>query len=399
MDRVVTKLVFEVLDVSSRALLRFLLREQTDIARRRRNCRRLRPSSLRQLRLRQMVAGAQLPHAARELELVELVPTVNIRRSGGAMRSMLAVALLLSATAATAQQLTGKTVLFINSYHAGYPWSDGEEAGASKALAPTGATLKFYRMDSKRHPEDAFMADQSRKLLTLIQTEKPDIVIAADDNATRVMVEHFKDVSLPWVFCGVNWDASPYGLPFKNATGMLEVSLTKSVIERLKEQAKGSRTGFLTADTETERSEGRAYRQMLKLSFQREAYVKSFAEWKEAFLQMQEQTDVVFIGNYAGINDWNETEARAFVQEHTKIPSGSEYDFMMPYVMLGMTKVAEEQGRWAAETAATILEGRAPSTIPIVANKEEKLYVNVGLASKAGIRFSPELLKRAVLIK
>ena len=42
-----------------------------------------------------------------------------------------------------------------------------------------------------------------------IDAFKPDVVIAADDNASKYLIEpYFKDAALPFVFCGVNWDAS-----------------------------------------------------------------------------------------------------------------------------------------------------------------------------------------------
>ena len=295
-------------------------------------------------------------------------------------------------------QAAGK-VLFVNSYHQGYPWSDGEEAGAQQALTGSGVQLEFYRMDTKRHPEAKWADEQSKKIRAKIDAEKPDVVIVADDNATRVMVDHYKNSGQKWLFCGVNWDASAYGLPFSNATGMNEVALVDRIIETLKSYAKGKRVGFLTVDTETERTEGRAYAKILKLTFAKEKYVKTFAEWKDEFKKMQNEVDVLFFGNYAGINDWNEAEAAAFALEHTRIPSGSAYDFTMPYTMLGMTKIAEEQGIWAGKAALQVLKGTPISSIPVTQNKEYKLFLNVKLASKAGVVFKPELVRNATVLK
>jgi ABC-type uncharacterized transport system substrate-binding protein len=311
--------------------------------------------------------------------------------------AVLAAALVpLSARAAGTE---GKKILFVNSYHQGYAWSDGEEAGAEKAVTGSGARLDFYRMDTKRHGDDKWLKDQIQKVKAYIEAQKPDVVIAADDNATKAMVQGYRNAALPWVFCGVNWDASTYGLPFRNATGMNEVALTVQLIDALKAYGKGSRVGFLTVDSETERTEGRYYRNQLKLTFAAEKYVKTFAEWKENFKRMQGEVDVLLLGNFAGINDWNEAAAAAFALENSRIPSGGMYDFMMPYAMLGMTKIAEEQGIWAGKAAVAIVKGAAPSTIPVTQNKEAKLFLNVKLASRAGIVFKPELVKAAEILK
>lgn len=309
--------------------------------------------------------------------------------------------LFLAAVAALAPglgQAAGK-VLFVNSYHQGYPWSDGEEAGTQQALTGSGVQLEFFRMDTKQHPEAKWFDEQSKKLKAKIDADKPDVVIVADDNATKVMVKYYKDSPQKWLYCGVNWDPGVYGLPFSNATGMAEVALVDKIIDTLKSYAKGSRVGFLTVDTETERSEARAYDKQLKLKFAREKFVKTFAEWKEEFRKMQGEVDVLFFGNFAGINDWNEAEAAAWALEHGRVPSGSAYDFTMPYTMLGMTKIAEEQGLWAGKAALQVIKGTPVSSIPPTQNKDYKLFLNVKLASKAGVLFKPELLKNATVLK
>ena len=300
---------------------------------------------------------------------------------------------------AHAQSLAGKRVLFVNSYHQGYPWSDGEEAGAAQALAGSGVKLDFYRMDTKRHDGEKFFKDESQKVKALVESSKPDVVVVADDNATKVMVQYFKNTAQPWVFCGVNWDASVYGLPYKNATGVNEVALTVQLLDTLKGYAKGGRIGFLTVDSETERTEGRYYKKQLKIQFAQEKYVKTLADWKDTFKRMQGEVDLLLLGNFAGINDWNEADAAAWALEYGRIPSGGMYDFMMPYTMIGMTKIAEEQGILSGKMVLAILKGASPASIPVAENKQAKLFVNVKLASKAGIVFKPELVRNAEVIK
>lgn len=311
-----------------------------------------------------------------------------------------AAAVLLSAVALPARaQLAGKTVLYVNSYHEGYAWSDGVENGAKAVLEPAGVKVVFHRMDMKRHQADqAFAAAAAKAVQARIDELKPGVVILADDPAvSEVLVPLYKGSRIPFVFCGLNWDAKRYSLG-PNATGMIEVALVKELLDGLQDYSKGDRLGFLTADAETERIEGAWYTR-LGLRFTSERYVKTFAEWKEAFSKMQGEVDVLFIGNFAGINDWNEAEAAAFAHANAKVPSGSIYDFMMPYVMLGYTKIAEEQGAFAGSAALQILKGAAPSSIPVAANKKARIFINPKLAARAGIVFKPELVKVADVAK
>ncbi|WP_242392829.1 ABC transporter substrate-binding protein [Anaeromyxobacter oryzisoli] len=313
----------------------------------------------------------------------------------------LAPALLaLSTTTAQAAPLAGKKVLFVNSYHEGYPWSDGEEKGARAAFAGSGVELRFIRMDLKRHPDDAFRNQAADKARAEIEAYRPDVVVVADDPAVRYVLEdHYKNARLPFVFCGVNWDASKYGLPYKNATGIVEVAPVKELLKNLRAYAKGSRIGYLTVDSETERIENPHYKKTLGITFAKEKFAKTFAEWKQAFLEMQRDTDMIFLGNVTGIQGWNEAEAKAFVAANTKVPSATAYDFMMPYAMLGFTKIEEEQGAYAATTALRILKGEAPSAIPVATNKQSKIFMNLKLAKAAGIVFAPGIVRNAQVVQ
>ncbi len=310
----------------------------------------------------------------------------------------LAAVTTVLAVPATAQ--TGKKVLFIDSYHRGYEWSDGVEDGAEKVLRSAGVQVQFVRMDTKRHGDEKWKRQAGLEARAAIERTKPDVVIVSDDNAVKYVLQAFyKDAALPFVFCGVNWDARPYALPYRNTTGMVEVALTTQLVDRLKEYAKGKRIGFLTADTETERADQRAYREKLELGFAAERLVKTFAEWKAAFLELQGQVDVLLLGNNAGIPDWNDAAARAFAEANSRVPSGAVYDWMMPYAMLGLTKLPSEQGIFAGKAALAILKGAAPTSIPITANKDGQIYLNVKLAAKTGIVFRPELVRNAVVLK
>ena len=309
------------------------------------------------------------------------------------------LALALLAAPAHAADLAGKKVFFVNSYHEGYPWSDGEEKGTKAALAGTGVELRFFRMDAKRHGDDAFRKAAAEKAKAEIEAYKPDVVIVVDDPAVKYLLQaHFKDAKVPFVFAGVNWDASKYGLPYKNATGMVEVAPVKALMASLRPYAKGDRIGYMTVDSETERIEGPMYEKTIGAPFTVARYTKTFAEWKEAFKKMQGEVDMVLFGNTAGLPDWNEAEAKAWVMEHTKVPSGCAYDFMMPFAMLGLTKIEEEQGAWAGATALRILKGESPAAIAIAANKDSKSFINVKLATKAGVVFKPELVRAATVV-
>jgi ABC-type uncharacterized transport system substrate-binding protein len=315
------------------------------------------------------------------------------------LKTLLPLLIALLALPAQAGDLKGKKVLFVNSYHEGYPWSDGVEKGAKESLEAMHATTKILRMDTKRHGDDAFRKEAALKVKAEIEAWKPDAVILSDDPAVKyLLVPYFKDAALPFVFCGVNWEASKYGLPFKNATGMVEVALLKEMMAQLGEVAKGKRLGYLTIDSETERAELAATKQFAGVNFTEEKMVKTMADWKAAFTKLQGDVDILILGNNAGAPDWNDAEAAAFAAAGSKVVSGTINDWMMPYTMVGFTKVPEEQGQWAVGAVADILGGKAPSAIPVTANKKAKVLLNVKMAGKAGVIFKPEVVRAATIV-
>jgi len=294
----------------------------------------------------------------------------------------------------------GKKIYWIESYHEGYAWSDGVSRGIHKVLDGTGVQLRVMHMDTKRNPSVAYAEFVGKQVKADLEAFKPDVVIASDDNAQKyVVVPFFKGTDLPVVFCGVNWDASVYGYPTTNVTGMVEVELPAQLIEQLKPYAKGSRVAYLTVDSETERKVVQAYNDRFFNGQLQAVWVTTYDELTAKFLELQQEADIVFLGNNAGIDRWDEAEARQFFVENTQVPTGAVYDWLAPYVLITLAKQADEQGEWAAQTALRILDGTPPSDIPLVENQRGFLYVNLDIAGKLGIVFPPATLRNAIIVE
>ncbi len=317
------------------------------------------------------------------------------------MKRILVLAILLSITASLliAQDYTGKKVLFVDSYHEGYAWSDGVTNGVQSIIKPSGATLKIVRMDTKNNPSEEFKQKAAKMVKETIDSWKPDVVITADDNAAKyVIMQYYKDSDIPFVFCGVNWDASGYGMPYKNTTGMIEVAPIKQLVEMLKKYAKGEKIGYIEADNFTAKKEAENYTKKFGLQME-EIYVQNFEEWKKGFAALQSSVDMLIVGNNAGISGWNDAEAEKFVLENAAIPIGTIYDWMANYALIGFTKVADEQGSWAAKAAIKILGGTKPSNIELAQNKEGNVILNMKIAKKLNAQFTTTLIKGAQIIK
>ncbi|MBU4139483.1 MAG: ABC transporter substrate-binding protein, partial [Euryarchaeota archaeon] len=162
----------------------------------------------------------------------------------------------------------GKKILYIDSYHEGYEWSDGITKGVESALDGTRIELKIHRMDTKRNDTAEFGKLAALKAKSVIEDFKPDVVIVSDDPAFKyLLMPYYRDASLPFVFCAINWDASIYGAPYNNTAGMIEVSMTPRLIDFLKEYSKGDRVGFMAGNTTTDWKNAEYYKKLFNISF------------------------------------------------------------------------------------------------------------------------------------
>ncbi|WP_353571248.1 ABC transporter substrate binding protein [Candidatus Albibeggiatoa sp. nov. BB20] len=299
-----------------------------------------------------------------------------------------------------ATDLSDKKLLYVDSYHADYVWSEGIEQGMRQVLESTGIEIKVIRMDTKRNREEAFKLQAGLDVKALIDSYQPDVVIASDDSASKYVIQpYYKDADIPFVFCGVNWDASVYGFPYKNVTGMVEISLLQPLLKQLSRYAKGTRLGILSMDAYSEKRAISIYKEQFQIQFDKEVYVNSFAEWKAAYIKLQDQVDQLLLVTPQNMQGWDTYLAAEFVLEHTQIPTGTTQKSMMPFTTIGLVKIPQEQGEWAAQAALKILAGQAPNDIPIEKNKRGKLLINLKISNSIGLIFHNAILKNAEIIR
>ncbi len=93
----------------------------------------------------------------------------------------------------------------------------------------------------------------------------------------------------------------------------------------------------------------------------------------------------------AAVAGFDDDAAQRLAETATRIPSGTDFGWLMHFTMLGAGKVPEEQGRWAAQAARKIIDGVPPSQIPIAHNKEGKLDFNPRIAARRGVEEFPAL--------
>jgi ABC-type uncharacterized transport system substrate-binding protein len=325
-------------------------------------------------------------------------------REGEAMsiRRVLFAALSLVVTAIAAASMPGtveaaaKKCLFISSYHKGYVHADQIEAGVRSTLKGH-CELRQFDMDTKRRSSTEDKKNSALAAKAVIESWNPDIVITADDSAVKYLIEPFyKNKKLPFVFCGLNWTAAEYGLPYNNATGMIEVAPVGVMLDRAASIVPSFRRAFyLGADALSEKKNLKRFQVAAKkMGFQLDhALVGSTDEWIKTYARAQEY-DVVIIGNRHGIKNWDHDLAVAGTMKATRRLSVTNHGWMMPYTILGMTKVSREQGEWAGKTAIRILGGQKIAKIPVVPNRQRDIWINSNILAASNVTLPQSVMRK-----
>lgn len=287
-----------------------------------------------------------------------------------------------------------KKILYVDSYHEGYPWSDGITKGIRTILnARETVELHIERMDTKRNTAEEYIKAAALKVKRTIEDWNPDVVIASDDNASKYLITpYYINRQRPFVFCGLNGDFSTYGFPAENVTGMLEISLMAQLRDSLAKYARGGRTGYLAPDTYTDRQAFEQNRKVSQINFTEVVFVKTYEEWQDEYLRLQSAVDTLIIPNHVGITGFDLDHARQFTRQQTAIPTGSIMKLMSSLALITYAKVPEEQGEWAATRALQILDGARPADIAVTYNKKAKIYLNYQLAENLALHFDQDLI-------
>jgi len=296
-----------------------------------------------------------------------------------------------------------KVVTYINSFHRGHPSSDDIMDGILENFPTDSFEIDTYFMDTKRNPSSEYIEQRAKQLFDSILEIDPDILLVSDDNAVKYLVKpHLEELTMPIVFCGVNWTDEEYDLPPNKVTGMLEILPVADMLFTMRSYYPNmEKLLFLSENTTTSRKE----KELLDTLFNRAGVsvthelVDNFDEWKVIFKEANQVYDIIYLPTHGAIKGWSHEEAVGFINKHIQVPVVTTEDFMMPYAVFGLTKVAKEQGIWVAVTGKKILKGSSPSDFPVTRNKESTYWLNTSLAEKIGFEPDTVLMSKLAIIE
>ncbi len=300
-----------------------------------------------------------------------------------------------------------KKVFYVNSYHRGYPWSDDITFAILKKFnvkmdkkgniddTKSFVNFRIVYMDTKLHTNEAYKQMTAIKIKNMIDIWNPDVIITSSDSAIKYLIEpYYKNSKIPVVFCGINMDASMYGLPYKNTTGIIEIPLLDTGYKILKPYMKKNKVCSLSLKKFSDYNIIGMSKIHSGLSFDA-TFATSYENLKKAFIDTQNKCGLLYITEPFSIEGFNVKEYKKFIYDNIKIPVFATQEFIKELALLTVAVIPEEQGEWAANAAIRILNGEKPNNIPIAKNKKAQIYLNMKLAKKLNIIFPISIVEEA----
>ena len=271
------------------------------------------------------------------------------------------------------RNLNRPRLLILHSYAKDYSWVNDQNEGMQRIFQDKQHILyKEYYLDTKNKPYSEYMERAGREARELIKRWKPDLIIACDDDAQKLVAKHFvNDPDLKIVFTGIQGHYKKYGYDrANNVTGIFEKVSTHGVKETLialnqNQEVKLTRI-FHLSDKST-------YSQFVKTeitSFDWQPFklvnsseYKTFEDWKNAIKKANNEADILLITNYHTIRRSAQDksivtpkEIIEWTEANSTIPGIGCWGF---YVEDGGTLAVGvspyEQGETAAKIAVDIL--------------------------------------------
>jgi len=299
-------------------------------------------------------------------------------------------------------------VLLVDSYHAGYPWSDAIVRGVHMAAGGERVQIEVFHMDTKRRTDEAWKQQAGIQANEIVAQWQPDVIIASDDNAQRYFASAYAGKERPAVvFCGVNAEPNAYGYPAPNVTGILERPHFAESLHMLGQLLPhASRIAIISDDSET--STGAiAYMTDPPSPWRIVSCERphTFDEWQEAVKRAQDQADAIAVYMYHTVKRHGQElsmepkEVMAWTVTNSRIPLVGFFIFAVDDgTLCGYLESGAEHGFKAGRMALEVLHGHKPSEIPIVTALEGYSMINVATARRLGITIPGGVLDTAQII-
>jgi len=294
------------------------------------------------------------------------------------------------------------SIVYFNSYHQGYKWSDDEQKGIQDAFAKKDfkRPVHFFveYMDTRRIVNEAYLKQLSQVYKEKYRGIPIDLIISSDDWAFNFLNEYRKDIfpDIPYVFCGVNYFDPNQIKDHHQITGVNEaagIKETLALIFTLHPQTEKvliindqTITGFKVRGPllrETALMGDRA-----QFEFTDNLTVPEILE-KVNHLNERSVILFTFLFRDASQQFYENSEVISRLKAVSRVPIYGAWDFNLGLgIVGGMLTSGYYQGQKAAEMAIHILSGADIDQMPVVMESPNRYFFDYSLLEQYGIPMS-----------
>ena len=297
------------------------------------------------------------------------------------------LAVLLALSALCAQARTVPNILVIHSYNPGLSWTDDIHQGIVQTLTDSGKpwSISTEYLDAKRYPEERMLRMQSELVATHVRGHAVDAVIVSDDAAFGFVLQNREELfaDVPIIFCGVN-NFQPEMLGgAQGITGVSEIISVRETLDAALALHPDTRNVVIIGGSvsSTDRSNRSQFLRLMP-SYAGRLRFHFWQDIPTPVLLKKVSTlspkTLVFLANAIAGMDGRMLDfgpSVALIRANTQSPIYGFWDFFLGHGIVGGKLVnGAEHGRIAARMALQILDGAAPSDLPVVREVANRFF-------------------------
>ncbi len=282
-----------------------------------------------------------------------------------------------------AEDAPRRQVLYINSYHLGYKFSDDITRGIEVVLKVPGQNIDLLveYMDTKRLDSAEYLEELYQLYKTKYGARQPDLIISSDDAALNFLFKYANELfpDVPIVFCGANYFDVARLSGFDQFTGVSEMADAQGTLDLALRLHPQTRRIYVVNDMTV--TGQRVHERLAALEANYPDVTFTYLE-DVAMDDLRQQLralssdslvllTIFFRDNQGGFFEYD--VFTPLISESSAVPVYGLWDFSLGYGIVGgkLTSGATE-GQRAAQLALRILNGESPQDIPVIQEPEAR---------------------------
>ncbi|MBN2612811.1 MAG: PAS domain S-box protein [Bacteroidales bacterium] len=286
-----------------------------------------------------------------------------------------------------------KNVLLVNSYHPGFPWTDGITKGVEEVFADR-ADVNLYveYQDAKRFTGQKNILNFKDYLVSKYNSVKIDLIITSDNNALDFIINSsFEKIwDVPVVFCGIS-NYRDYNIENKDYFGVLETDDWLPIVQTiLKIHEFSIDTFYFVSEKSTT---GRIRDSVLTECFKNEGISTKLELLENYTVPILVEKVSCLGGNniiyYHGVgvdsygNPVVPHDFGAMLAQHAHVPVYSSYPEVIGSGAIGgFVRSGRKHGMQTALIALKLLDGEDKSRVPKISEQDGEYIFDYKMAGK-----------------